>query len=737
MKNIPFFLNFFKVLNYYLFIFFFICISVESSQAQNDTDLFDYWKYQSDIENSLYKYFCSVAFDQLNLRKTEINKLKTKSDWLEKQSKIKKRLKKVIGPFPERTPLNVQITGIIKKDGYRIEKLIYESVPGYYVTAALYIPDGVKENAPAIFYACGHSYEGFRVDIYQHIILNLVKKGFIVFTIDTMGQGERYEYWNISENKLSLTPDFEHSYSGAQCLISGYSLANIFIRDAMRGIDYMLTRKEIDPNRIGMTGRSGGGNITAYLGAIDDRILATATECYITSYEFLLKSRGPQCAEQNLYQMISKGLDHADFIMARSPKPTMIISTTRDFFSIQGTRDSYEEAKKIYAVQGSAKNLTMVEDDDKHTSTKKNREAMYAFFQKHLDNPGSSKDIELTVLDQEELKVTKTGQVVSSFDDHQSVFSMNKTIVEKQMKEIELSRTDVNKHLLNIPIAAAKISGFNYPVNFGKTIFSGRHVNSNFILEKYLIPGSGDYVLPTILLKPKGTTKNKILLLLNTKGMKHTINQDKDSIAYGLVKKGYAVLLFDLPGIGSIGPGYLKGDSYIENISYNQWFTSILAGKSFTGLRSEDILRAVHFVEDELKEFSEISAISVGALGGDLLHAATFNSNIKNICMIKPFLSYSNIATTRLYTPKFIPFIVAGAIKEYDMPDLMANFNKGKLLILDPVNAKGLKPTKVELNETYAFPEKVLNTSKYENKFEVYSVNEYKETLDKILTWLN
>lgn len=372
-------MKFLKNIVFILFLF-----PLMQVNAQDDIDFFKFWQSYSDIENSLFKHFSSIAYNQLDARKAEIAKLKTPEDWLKRQSMVKSKLAEMVGPFPKKTPLNVQITGVVQKDGYRIEKTIYESVPNNFVTGALYIPEGVKENAPAIFYACGHTLDGFKNATYQHVIINLVKKGFIVFTIDPMGQGERYEYWNEQNNEPKFpNPDHAHSFAGAQCLISGYSMASHFIWDVIRGIDYLLSRKEVDPSRLGMTGRSGGGNLTAYLGALDDRILATAPECYITSYEYLYKTRGPQCAEQNLYEMIVKGLDHVDFIEARAPKPSIILSTTRDFFSIQGTREAYNEAKGMYTTLGLAQNLSMVEDDDEHKSTKKNREAMYAFFRKN------------------------------------------------------------------------------------------------------------------------------------------------------------------------------------------------------------------------------------------------------------------------------------------------------------------------------------------------------------------
>ena len=717
-----------------LIVFALSLSALTSIKAQEDISLFNYWEYHSDVENSLYKHFSAIAFEQLNTRKAEINQLKTKADWLERQGIVKKKLLDLVSSFPEKTPLNAQVTGVLKKDGYKVEKVLYESKPGYYVTGAIYIPNGVKKKAPAIFYACGHSVQGFRVEIYQHVIINLVKKGFVVFTIDPMGQGERFEYWDKEkgESKFPI-PDHEHSYAGAQCLISGYSTGDNFIWDAIRGIDYMLSRKEIDPERIGMTGRSGGGNITAYLGALDDRILATAPECYITSYEQLYKSIGPQCAEQNLYKMISKGLDHADFIEARAPKPTMIVSTTRDFFSIQGTRDTYAEAKKMYSALGMQDQLTMVEDDSVHKSTKKNREAMYAFFQKHLNNPGSPLDQKVSVVNPKELQVTKTGQLVTSFD-KQSVFSMNVTKVETQIQNLNKLRENIESHLKNIPTNAAKYSGFDYPTQFGKATFSGRFNKSGYTLEKYLISGSGNYVLPAALFQPTQNIKNKLVMVLNTEGMETAVNQE--NLINTLIQSGYAVLSFDLPGIGSMGPGYLKGDSYIGNISYNQWFASVLIGKSNVGLRSEDIIRMVQFIKTNFNQYTDISALSIGALGSELIHAAVFEQDIKKIGLIKPFLSYTDIATTQFYKPDFIPFTVPGAIETYDLPDLVGKLCPRNVLIINPNSGDGSPANNSKTNQEMAFPLDVYLNQGVSEKLTLINEIEDQLLLNKVIDWL-
>ena len=168
-------------------------------QSQVDVTLFDFWQYYSDADNSLYKYFCTAGFLQLEERKILIDNLQTKDDWINRQKDVREKLLDIIGPFPEKTPLNIEVTGIIHRDGYRVEKLIYESIPEYYVTAALFIPEKIRGRAPAILNPIGHSMMSFRRDIYQHTIINLVKKGFIVLTYDQIGQGERLQYYEETE----------------------------------------------------------------------------------------------------------------------------------------------------------------------------------------------------------------------------------------------------------------------------------------------------------------------------------------------------------------------------------------------------------------------------------------------------------------------------------------------------------------------------------------------------------
>lgn len=217
----------------------------------------------------------------------------------------------------------------------------------------MFVPEGHKkrEKAPVVIYCSGHSEEGYRNAIYMHIIVNLVKKGFIVFAFDPVGQWERLEYFDPKTGKSIVGgPTTEHSYPGAQAFITGSSQARYMIWNGIRAVDYLLTRKEVDPARIGITGRSGGGTQSAYIAAMDDRIYAAAPENYLTNFTRLLQTIGPQDAEQNMFNAIIRGIDHGDFLLVRAPKPALMITTTRDMFSIQGVLETEKEVAAIYKI---------------------------------------------------------------------------------------------------------------------------------------------------------------------------------------------------------------------------------------------------------------------------------------------------------------------------------------------------------------------------------------------------
>lgn len=652
------------------------------------------WPAFSDAPNALYHHIAEEAYSYLDKRSAKVAAINSLSGWQQRQKWIKKTLQEAVGPFPARTPLNATIIKTYNKEGYRLENIIYESQPGYYVTSALYIPDGARK-APAIIYCSGHSDNGYRSNGYQNEILNFVKKGFVVFAFDPMGQGERLQYYNTEKGKsLFRWPSFEHSYAGAQLFVTGNTLARNFIWDGIRAIDYLTTRKEVDINRIGITGRSGGGTQSAYIAAFDQRIKAAAPENYITNMKRLFQAMGPQDAEQNFFYGIEKGLDMADLLAVRAPEPTLVVTTSQDMFPIQGAIETVNEVAKIYKAYGKPENFSMVTDDAPHASTKKNREASYVFFQKVLDNPGNPKEEEVKLLSPEELRVTETGQLSTSLKS-ETAFSLNRKDVAHRMQQLEVARKNIPVYFSDIIRSAKELSGYREPKPAEAPLFAGQIQRDGYVIQKYLLKGEGSYHIPYILLKPELPTQ-KAMLYLNPAGKAADVAQGGEMEWFA--KNGITVLAPDLVGIGEMGPGEFKGDSYIDSVSYNLWFGAMLTGRSIVGIQAGDVVRLVNQLKKD-SNIKEIWGLAKKQLAPVLLHAAAFCKEISKVALVEPYVSYRSIVTIPQYNPDFLHSTVAGSVGVYDLPDLAASLVPKDLLLIGVTDGNGQSETTAEIDK--------------------------------------
>ena len=647
------------------------------------------WLQFTDAPNALYNHLSGQAFQLLEERSETIAGLQTLSAWQRRQDQTRERLKEVVGPFPEKTPLNAEVVRSVDKEGYRLEHIVFESQPGFYVTSSLFIPEGLEEPAPAVLYLSGHTPNGYRDSTYQHTILNLVNKKFIVFAIDPVGQGERLEYYDPETGGSVVgIGTREHSYAGAQAFITGSSLARYMIWDGIRAVDYLVSRDEVDAGRLGITGRSGGGTQSALIAAMDERIHAAAPEAYITSYTRLLQSIGPQDAEQNLYHGIAAGLDHADLLEVRAPKPALIISTTEDFFSIQGARETAREVSGIYQAYGEPGNFEMVEDGGGHASTPKNREAMYAFFQEHLDNPGGPADEQVDILSGEEIRVTRTGQV-STARDGETVFSLNRRRAQRQVSELRSSRENLTGHLPEAVRAAEKLSGYRPPKHIGEPVFTGRIQRDGYTIEKYFAAGEGGYPIPYLLMRPENPS-GQAAVYLHPDGKAEEAGNGGEIEWF--VRNGITVLAPDLTGTGEMGPGdlanYTTRVKGFDATSFDVWTASVLIGRSIVGIRAGDVVRLARLLKDEVAT-DEVYGVARRDMAPVLLHAAAFEPAISRIALLEPYASYRSLVMNRFYDPGHHISSVAGALAAYDLPDLAASLAPRKLLMAGVTTGAG------------------------------------------------
>jgi dienelactone hydrolase len=699
-------------------------------EEEENLNVFQQWIRWNNPGSLLMHYLINEAFVYYKIRDEEIAKLKTKDDWLKRQEWVKGKLSEIVGPFPEKTPLNPRITGILKKDGYRVEKIIYESMPGLYVTGCLFIPDGIKGKVPAVLNVIGHNQEAFRAELYQIIILNLVKKGIVVFAIDPPGQGENVQYYdpkiNLSEIGYSVV---EHCYFGNQCFLSGSSAARYFTWDGIRALDFLTTLKYVDHERIGLTGFSGGGTVTSYIAAFDDRVKVSVPCSWSTASRRQIETKGAQDAEAEFYHGVAEGITFEDLLEVRAPKPTLMTFVSRDeYLSLQGAREAYSETKKAYDAFGSNDNLELVEDDSKHWMTPKIRLAIYTFFMKHFNISGNPAEEKVEILSEKELTVTPTGQI-STFLGGEMIFDVNKKETLKLIENLEKSRKDIENHLKIVQTKAKELSGYIEPLDYDEEPFiNGRYKRDGYTVEKYAIRGEGNYAVPILVFVPDDSIKkHTAIVYLNPEGK--IADAKTGGEIEKLVKKGFIVAATDVLGVGETKNTAARG--------LTDGYTAVLIGRSVVGIQAGDIVRVVNYLTGR----SDIDPMKIGAIGINemclpLLHAAAFDPSINSIVLIGSQVSYRSIVMNRYYKtgltkreggglvhPYEVDFSwgIAGVLTAYDLPDLISCIAPRRI-VLGELKDQMLEPASAELiDQELEFPRTVYVSDNASDNMKVVS----------------
>ena len=341
--------------------------------------------------NSVQEYYLSEVRKIYAARKARLAAIKTKAQARAYVKEVREKIRNAFALPSGKSPLNARITGEERKDGLVMKKVIYESRPSYPVTALLFMREDLKKKAPAVLFLCGHSLEGKGSPTYQTCCINLAKQGYIVLSVDPVSQGERHQFLTVKGKfNPDKSPTQEHNYMGKQLYLAGEFLGSWRAWDAVRGLDYLLTLPEVDPARVGVTGNSGGGTMTTFVNALEDRFAMAAPSCYVTTWLHEVENELPADAEQMPPGMLAQGLDMSDFVIARAPRPTLLLGQKDDFFDPRGTREAWEDARHIYKLLGAEDSVQCFIGPHPHGYSQPNREAMYKFFAAHT--PGIKKN---------------------------------------------------------------------------------------------------------------------------------------------------------------------------------------------------------------------------------------------------------------------------------------------------------------------------------------------------------
>jgi dienelactone hydrolase len=293
---------------------------------------------------------------------------------------VRAKIRTCFGPEPDRTPLNPRVTGIVDRGVYRIEKVIFESRPSFPVTANLYVPQNVDLPRPGVVGCCGHSHVGKAEPAYQSFAQGLARLGYVCLIYDPIGQGERLQYVQDDLSSRVGVGVAEHLYAGNQQFLVGEFFGMWRVWDGIRALDYLLTRPEVDPRHLGVTGNSGGGTLTTWLCGLDSRWTMAAPSCFVTTFLHNMENELPADTEQCPPKALSLGLDHVDFLAAMAPKPVAILTQERDFFDVRGSAAAFHRLKHLYQLLGQEQNAAAFGGQGTHGYSAENRRFMYAWF---------------------------------------------------------------------------------------------------------------------------------------------------------------------------------------------------------------------------------------------------------------------------------------------------------------------------------------------------------------------
>ena len=660
------------------------------------------------IREMLPNYLNRIAISLLEQRKRTVSQISAAAEVARRKAYIRERMLSALGGLPERTPLNPRVVGVLDRDGYRVEKVIFESQPQFYVTGNLYVPKSGQPPYPAVLFPLGHERGGKPNPDWQHVLVSLARRGFVAFTWDTLGQGERAQFYDtdLETSKLGETGyTTEHTMIGAQCLLAGDNIARYTIWDGIRALDYLLSRREVDAARVACTGNSGGGTHTAYLSALDDRIGVAAPSCFITSWQRLLESIGPQDAEQCLPPFLKDGLDHADFIYAFAPKPYIILSAIRDFFSISGARETYAETGHLYSLLEGPQKLAMFEADNTHGYSLPRRLAAYNWLSRWLKG---SEDLapeqEVKVEDEEVLRCTPSGQVATSLGG-ETVFSLNTKRVEQNKPRhvpltnataVAANRTEMEREVRRLIAFEPGTSPLNVKP-FGQIEGDG------YVMEKFIYESEPGIIVPAVLFVPKMSEGRKpAVVYVNDRGKSAGASE---GAVNQLVKRGFVVLAMDMRGCGETRPPQNPDESnetYRYFGQYDSAMRALLVGKTLVGMRAEDISRGVDLLASRPEvDAARIYGFGVGPGALTLLHEAVLDERIKELALVGMLDSYESVTTHRIHR-NIYESLVPGALKVYDLRDLVAAIAPRPVWIVDAVDPLGKRVQTEEVRKEYA-----------------------------------
>lgn len=599
-------------------------------------------------------------------------------EWEERRAKIRQSVRGSMGDFPfdDRPALRPKITGTIDGGNIVIEKVLYESLPGLYVTALLYRPKLVTEPLPSVLYLNGHWADAKFSDHIQTCCQSVAKLGMVAFCQDVIGTGER------AAPAGSPHMTYHGIYRGGVAQIAGRSLFGYEMFECIRAVDYLTSRSEVDPKRILCTGASGGGMQSMYLPALDDRLAAAVPVCYISSYQAHI---GATACVGEVQNGVLNYTNQWELLGMHAPRPLLCIAATKDvsWFQPALAEEAIRRTRaEIYRLYDREHDANVVTVDAPHDYNKEMRELMYRFADVHVHGGTGAKIMEPApvVRTREELTVglPASTETIASLTFQSAIRKVQRISVPRTAAEWDRSKQQIVDNL------RARV----FPVEIDRSVARRKRIrtldDSPYKVEHWTIESEPGVVVPCVLCEPTSNSVGRAgVIIVDEQGKEHAFGR---GLVDELVRAGNVVLAIDCRGMGETAgtvPVYETENLGMED--YNLANYSLTLGRPLAGMLADDIRCAVDFLETRAIDPKRIAlaARGRGALAG--LFASIVDERISAVVL-------EELLATYRFPGEFkgigLTYLVPDILGAGDVEHLAACLAPRRVMMINPVSAR-------------------------------------------------
>lgn len=638
---------------------------------------------RQEAQAMLGEFVASSLAPRIAERDRQLASFTSPEQWRGRQQQVRRRWAEFFGDFGPKCAPHARTVGTLDRPDYVIEKVIFESQPGYFCTTNLYLPKRRAFPRPGVLFTCGHSAEGKAYHLYHETCLGLVLKGYVVLALDPTGQGERSEYFH-PETGAPLVPlsVSHHHYLARPSWLVGRTLAGYRTWDAMRAVDYLVSRPEVDRDKIGVTGNSGGGIMALLATACDERIKVCAAAHPGGSMEqtFLTGRRLPE----------------SDILSLIPPRPCAIV-VGRDSGELPRHREKLDDMLRFYRGLGvDPARGQMFVVDGVHDMKQPKRVACYAWLNRWLGQEQEGADEPpLKPETVEDLNCSPTGFVIRDLEGE-----TGQTLNARRAEEIRPPRPvpcapeAVAAAQAAVRAAVVKRIGFDLPPHRSPPPCTpcGRVDHADFVAEKLILQSAEGIRLPALLLHPKKASR-AAACVLHCAELGKPADAHRPSLALELVRAGCPVLSIDVRGAGETDPRDRDKLRPLERYEPSQFqFDSSAVscagfGTTLLALRALDVVRAFDYLASRT-DLADRRTVLVGeGLGGVwALMAGAMDSRPTAVVAVGTIPSYKLIVGAKYYASRDY-FWIPGALKDFDLADLPGLIAPREVVLVDPADA--------------------------------------------------